>query len=216
MSITRLLIARHGNTFSETDILCRVGAETDIPLVESGRRQGRLLGQFLAKENLLPDLVYSSRLKRAVETATLALAEMPLPAPLTLRQDDIFNEIDYGIDEGKPEDEVIARLGADALKAWDQNAVVPEGWKVDPQALIQNWLDFGAEIAQKHAGKTVLVVTSNGIARFAPYLTGNFDGFKAQHNIKLSTGAVSRLDYDGKNWQTVFWNTRPEKRLEAA
>jgi len=213
---TTLLIARHGNTFSTGDILCRVGAGTDIPLVDSGRRQGRLLGQFLAKENLIPDLVYSSRLKRAVETAQLALAEMPLPAPLTLQQDDIFNEIDYGIDEGKPEDEVITRLGTEALHAWDQDAIVPEGWHVDPQALIQNWLDFGAEIAQKSAEKTVLVVTSNGIARFAPYLTGDFDGFKAQHNIKLSTGAVSRLDYDGEKWHSVFWNTRPEKLLEAA
>ncbi|TNE31788.1 MAG: phosphoglycerate mutase, partial [Alphaproteobacteria bacterium] len=147
MSTTRLLIARHGNTFSADDILCRVGAGTDIPLVESGRRQAKLLGQFLAQEDLIPDLVYSSRLQRAAETATLALAEMPLPAPLTLQQDDSFNEIDYGIDEGKPEDEVVARLGIDALQSWDQDAIVPEGWHVDPQALIQNWLDFGAEIA---------------------------------------------------------------------
>lgn len=215
MTVT-LLIARHGNTFSEGDILRRVGAGTDIPLVESGRRQAALLGQFLTKEKLIPDLVYSGHLQRAVQTAELALAAMPLPAALTAQQDDIFNEIDYGPDEGKPETAVIARLGAEALQAWDRDAVVPAGWNVNPAELVQNWLDFGAEIAAKHAGKTVLVVTSNGIARFAPYLTGDFDGFKAQHNIKLSTGAVSRLDYDGAKWQTVFWNMRPEKRMEAA
>lgn len=213
---TTLLIARHGNTFSDTDILCRVGAGTDIPLVESGRRQAKLLGQFLTKEKLIPDLVYSGRLRRAVETAELVLAAMPLPAPVTLQQDDMFNEIDYGPDEGKPEDDVIARLGKEALQAWDQDAVVPDGWHVNPAALSQNWLDFGAQIAQKAAGKTVLVVTSNGIARFAPYLTGDFDGFKAQHKIKLSTGAVARLDYDGGKWHSVFWNTRPDKLLEAA
>lgn len=212
--MTTLLIARHGNTFGPDDTLCRVGAGTDIPLVESGRMQGTYLGQFLAQENLRPDQVYSSELKRAKETAQLALNAMGLNLPITT--DKIFNEIDYGPDEGQPEEDVIARLGAEALAAWDQDAIVPPGWNVTPDALKQDWLDFGAQLTTKHSGETVLVVTSNGIARFAPYLTGDFDGFKAQHNIKLSTGAVSKMDFDGTKWSVDFWNTKPVKSLRAA
>lgn len=212
--MTTLLIARHGNTFSPGDILCRVGAGTDIPLVESGRAQGTYLGQFLAQKNLIPDIAYSSHLKRAKETASLALDAMGLSLPIT--EDKIFNEIDYGPDEGKPEEDVVARLGEDVLKAWDKDAIVPNGWNVTPDELIQGWMDFGKTVAKNYAGKTILVVTSNGIARFAPYLTGDFDSFKQNHNIKLSTGAVSKMDFDGTNWSVDFWNTKPAKILNAA
>jgi len=213
---TTLLIARHGNTFSEGETLRRVGAGTDIPLVASGRRQAKLLALFLQKENLIPDIVYSSHLKRAVETAEIILDTLEMTETHGIRREDIFNEIDYGPDEGKPEAEVLARLGADALKAWDEDAVVPLGWNVLPDELIQNWLDFGEKITEIFKGQKVLVVTSNGIARFAPYLTGDFEHFKSVHNIKLATGAVSRLTHDGEKWRVGFWNTRPEKILQAA
>ena len=107
----------------------------------------------------------------------------------------IFNEIDYGPDENQPEDSVIARLGVEAMSAWETSAQVPNGWHVDPQEIIQNWHDFAARLIQDHAGKTILVVTSNGIARFSPYLTGNFTAFCKAYGIKLSTGALAPQPY---------------------
>lgn len=212
--MTTLLIARHGNTFGPGDVLRRVGAGTDLPLVDSGKAQARALGAFLKQKNLIPDAVYSGALQRVRQTAELALESLGVSVPVT--ETPLFNEIDYGPDEGKPEEDVIKRLGKDALTAWDQNAVAPDGWNVDPDQLVQNWLAFGKKMLTEHAGQTVLVVTSNGIARFAPHLTGAFEDFKSRHPLKLSTGAVAGLTFDGNTWDIDFWNVKPLEELAAA
>ena len=112
---------------------------------------------------------------RAKQTADAMQSSMQTCLPLQALA--MFNEIDYGPDENQPEAAVIARLGQDALFAWDHHAKVPSGWKVDPAVLIAHWQQFAAIVVRDHAGKTVLVISSNGIIRFSPHLTGDFTGF---------------------------------------
>lgn len=208
LTITRLIIARHGNTFGPQDVVTRVG-RTDLPLVESGLEQGRMIGRYLKSVQLVPDMIFTSHLQRTVQTADQAQAEMG--TSLTLKSLSIFNEIDYGPDENKPEHEVVARLGKPALEKWDAEGIVPESWKVDPESIIAHWKAFAAQFLQDHAGKTALVVTSNGIARFAPYLTGDFSAFRAAHAIKISTGALCIFENNGASdaWGCAAWNLKP-------
>lgn len=205
---TRILIARHGNTFAPGDTVTRVGGRTDLPLVEKGLEQGRRIGSYLKSNNLLPDAIFTSPLKRTIQTAEQAQKEMGLSLPLQTL--DFLREIDYGPDENRPEEEVVARLGKEALEAWDNQGIVPSGWKVDPNFLIKSWLEFGGKIAHHFKGKTILVVTSNGIARFAPYLTGDFVAFTAKHPIKLATGALCLLEQKSgtSHWECRFWNQK--------
>ncbi|WP_454781633.1 histidine phosphatase family protein [Legionella sp. WA2022007384] len=205
---TRLLVARHGNTFAPGDIVRRVGT-TDLPLVDSGLNQGRLLGNYLQNNGLIPDVIFTSKLKRAIQTAQQAQSTMGTNLPIETLA--IFNEIDYGPDENQPEEKVVARLGKEAINAWEAQAIVPEGWKVDPSLLIQNWLDFSIRIRKEYPGKTCLVVTSNGIARFAPYLTGDFATFSAQYGIKVATGGLCVFENNepSEEWQCLAWNIKP-------
>lgn len=205
---TRLLVARHGNTFGPGDVIRRVGT-TDLPLVESGLIQGRLLGAHLKQNNLFPDVVFTSKLKRAIQTAEQAQLMMETSLPIEALS--IFNEIDYGPDENQPEDLVIARLGTEALKAWEANAKVPNGWNVDPLEIIKNWHDFSNRLTNDYAGKTILVVTSNGIARFSPYLTGDFVAFAAKYGIKIATGALCVFEktQSSEHWDCLQWNVKP-------
>jgi probable phosphoglycerate mutase len=203
---TLLMIARHGNTFSPGDVVTRVGARTDLPLSPSGLEQGWRLGLYLREKNLLPDAVYTSSLQRTTQTAEQAFAAADITRDINVNP--LFNEIDYGIDENKPEAEVVARVGAEALKAWDEDAVVPDGWKVDVPTIIRGWIDFGEKIARDEAGKKILVVTSNGIARFAPHLTGDFAGFRRAHKLKISTGALCLLAHEGGAWKIEGWNIK--------
>ena len=53
-----LIIARHGNTFGPGDTPTRVGARTDLPLVESGKAQAKALGLHFLENGLVPDVVY--------------------------------------------------------------------------------------------------------------------------------------------------------------
>lgn len=183
---TRIIIARHGNTFNKGDIITRVGARTDLPLTETER--GTNVGRYLKDRNLIPAKAFAAPLKRTVETAKLAIEAMGCTIPLEL--DESFREVDYGPDENKPEEEVIARIGQDALDKWNKDAIVPDGWKVDPQAIINNWLLWGEKAFKNFHNETILIVSSNGIIRFAPYLTGNFAEFTKEHDIKVGTGNV--------------------------
>lgn len=205
---TRIIIARHGNTFTKDQTPTRVGGRTDLPLVESER--GTNVGRYLKVRNLVPDYAYAAPLKRTTETAKLAISALDKDIPLEM--DESFVEVDYGPDENKTEDEVIARIGKDAIDKWNKDAIVPDGWKVSVEGIIKAWQDFAAKVEKQHKGKNVLVVSSNGIIRFAPYLTGDFKKFTAEHDIKVGTGSVCVFEKkEGeKNWICTEWNTKPK------
>jgi 2,3-bisphosphoglycerate-dependent phosphoglycerate mutase len=205
--MTTLIIARHGNTFNPGETPTRVGARTDLPLVQTGIEQAKAIGRYLKDNRLIPDVIYSSTLQRTYDTAEIAVKESGVTNPIF--QLHIFNEIDYGPDENKTEEEVIARIGADALKKWDEKAIVPPGWNAYPDEIIQNWLDFSEQIRAHDDNETVLVATSNGIARFAPHITSDFAGFAATHPLKLATGALAILMFEKTGWVVKAWNIKP-------
>lgn len=204
--MTTLIIARHGNTFGPNDTPTRVGARTDLPLVDSGKEQAKKIGQWLKENNIKPEATYSSQLKRTIETAEITLKEINYPQPVFPLE--IFNEIDYGPDENQTEENVIARIGKQAITEWDQKAIVPDGWKFNPQECIDNWKNFARHIVEDEQ-ECVMVVTSNGIARFAPHLAGNFEEFAHNNKIKLSTGALGILEFSNGGWTVKDWNIKP-------
>lgn len=204
---TNVLIVRHGNTFDKGDTVTRVGKHTDLPLSSSGIAQAENLGQYLATHH--PDLaaVFTSSLVRTRETAQIALSIAGLNPTVTASGD--FDEIDYGPDENKPEAEVIARVGEAAIKTWELDGIPPPDWKVNPEALKQTWRDFFQMVRLDYAGKTVMVVTSNGIARFAPYCLKAFDSWRQSNGFKMRTGAISLFSYQAEEWSCGYWNETP-------
>ncbi|MFA7275780.1 MAG: histidine phosphatase family protein [Pseudobdellovibrionaceae bacterium] len=199
---TRLIIARHGNTFSEGQTPTRVGARTDLPLVESGENQALKLGHHLLAARLVPHHIFTSTLKRTIDTARLASLAMGYEG--TREPSPIFDEVDYGAQENLPEPDVIAQLGTDVLAQWDKKGVMPEGWLPRPATIITQWQEFLTRCVSDHANQTVLVVTSNGIARFALALIPHGEDY----SLKLATGAYGILEYDGE-WSIAGWNIRP-------
>jgi len=210
---TRIIIARHGNTFTKDQTPLRVGARTDLPLVETER--GTNIGKYLKKLVLYPSAVFAAPLHRTMETARLAIAALDRDIPLI--EDKRFTEIDYGPDEAKTEEEVIARIGQKAMDDWNSSAVVPDGWNVSVNGIIKAWKDFAEEVERDYHGKNVLVVSSNGIIRFAPHLTGNFKKFSENFDIKVGTGGVCILEKeDGdKHWTVASWGIKPKEYLAA-
>lgn len=200
--MTRLLIARHGNTFEQGETPRRVGKHTDLPLTEKGRDQARQLGRFLSNYEL--SAVYTSELQRTYEMGVIALSEAKINLkvmPLAM-----LNEIDYGMDENKTEPEVITRIGKEAIVAWEESSLVPPGWRVEPEEILQSWKKFAGDIARDYPGKTVLAITSNGIARFALSLLSK-ENRETIHSAKMATGGLSSLVNESKEgWILEFWN----------
>lgn len=179
---------------------------TDLPLTESGRMQAKALGAWIRHHGLYPQAVYSSQLKRTIETAEIALKEAGYKEPVFPLS--IFNEIDYGPDENQTEDTVIARIGKQAIADWDAKGTVPPGWNFDPEKCIADWKNFAAHVVEDEQ-ECAMVVTSNGIARFAPYITGDFEGFSAKYPLKISTGAVCIMVFENGRWDVREWNLKP-------
>ena len=187
----RLLVIRHGNTFDPGDVVRRVGRGTDLSLSSSGSAQAVALGHALSGQIARS---VCSPLARTRQTAAA------LGAPVSL--DSRLLEIDYGPDEGLPEADVVARLGDAAIAAWDRDAVVPPGWRVDPDALRADWRDLLAEAEDGTA-----FVTSNGVARFLLDVCAH-DG--AQR--KLRTGSYGVVEGTPGAWRITAWNVRPPLR----
>lgn len=194
----RIFIIRHGNTFASSAEARRVGARTDIPLVASGHAQAERLGGWFAQQALPIDRLFSSPLQRARETADHIATATGHARDGNL---DWLGEIDHGPDEGQPEAEVLARIGAQALADWDERGIAPDGWIVDADRRIAAWRAFFAE-----GGAGIdLLVTSNGAARFALLAAGLPLGM-----LKLRTGAFGELVVDEEGAvRLIRWDERP-------
>lgn len=185
----RVVIVRHGDTFAPGEPPRRIGARTDLPLVDSGRRQATALVAHFANQGLAFDRVLASPLRRTRETAEAI-------APGRIEPSEWLREIDHGPDENRTEDEVVARVGRAALDDWEREGTPPPGWLVDPATRLAAWRRF---LADAHG--SVLVVTSNGAARFALLALGLAPA-------KIRTGAYGMLD--GEPWRVAAWDVRPD------
>lgn len=207
-----LILARHGNTFHHGETPRRVGARTDLPLVEDER--ARAIGRYLRDHQWIPDRVLAAPLLRTTQTAQWAIEEMGIARTLQLAPQ--FCEIDYGPDENQPEPAVVARIGQVAIDAWNREAIVPAGWNVDVAGILRAWREMARSVAMD---ERVLLVTSNGILRFAPCIlqsdTRQSDGvefveFAARYGLKVATGGVCVFTDDGNGWTCLEWNVRPQ------
>jgi broad specificity phosphatase PhoE len=200
MSAT-FVIVRHGDTFAPGEPPRRIGARTDLPLVESGRAQAAALGAAFARRGWRFDRIVAAPLRRARETAEAiraALPDAPAPEPAAF-----LAEIDHGPDEDRAEPEVVARVGAAALAAWDARGEPPPGWQVDPAARRAAWRALYA-----HAGdETLLLVTSNGAARFA--LLAEPALAQGLATLKLRTGAFGVIRATPAGLARLAWDERP-------
>jgi broad specificity phosphatase PhoE len=194
---TRLFMVRHGNTFDKGDIVTRVGGRTDLALSASGKAQAEALAKHFAGTPFAT--ARSGPLKRTRDTANAILAAQPSPPELLT---DLFlREIDYGPDENRPEDEVVARIGKPALEAWERDSIVPPGWRADTAAIIGNWQELFHELRDKPGNH--LVVTSNGIARFALHAAN-----ARRPDMKLATAGWGVIVLEGEEARVEAWNLR--------
>lgn len=201
--MTRLVIVRHGNTFESGEPPRRIGARTDLPLTAAGVAQAEALARHFAANGVSFDRVLSGELKRTRRTAEAIADGLPIEtAPF-------LTEIDHGPDEGQPESAVIDRIGNDAITLWETQWVAPEGWEVGAQWRLLAWREFVERVAEELPDGTILLVTSNGAARFALAALGLKPG-ENRAGVKFRTGSYGLLDVgSGADFRLVGWDIRP-------
>lgn len=197
-----LIVVRHGNTFEAGTEPRRIGARTDLPLTAAGQAQAGALGTYFAKRGWRFARVLVSPLLRTRQTAALILAAQPAAPEPEIAP--FLREIDHGPDENCTEAEVQARIGAEALAAWDIAAIPPPGWSVDAEMRIAAWTDLLRQLEPGQA--PTLLVTSNGAARFALLAAPELRA----PTLKLPTGSFGIIECKADGGLSVpAWGRRP-------
>jgi broad specificity phosphatase PhoE len=155
--LTEVLLARHGETDWNRE--SRFQGHADPPLNDLGRQQAAELADALANEELAA--VYSSPLRRALETAEIVAARHELRAiPL-----EGLREVDVGSWQGLTRDEVEQRF-PEQFERWLDYG---QGWD-DGESYEQMGLRVIAalqELAARHDGGQIVALTHGGPIRAA-------------------------------------------------
>ncbi len=149
--MTRLTLVRHGQT--DWNLARRYQGQKDILLNVEGLRQAQLLAGQLANEPF--DVIYSSDLQRALQTAQVLHQGRNIP----LRTDIRLREICFGDWEGEVFSEMFAKYPERfALSRSDPGVVMAPGGESVAQVAART-SSFADEISTLYPAGRVLIVT---------------------------------------------------------
>src|SRR5246127_3562551 len=117
-----LVLLRHGE--SDWNARNLFTGWVDVGLTDKGRAEAVRSGELLIEHDLLPDVLYTSLLRRAITTANLALdAADRLWIPV--RRSWRLNERHYGALQGLDKAETKERYGEEQFMAWRRSYDTP-------------------------------------------------------------------------------------------
>lgn len=196
MNRTQLIIVRHGET--EWNIAKIRQGHLDSALTGKGMAQAKALGQRLARERF--SALYSSDLGRAVQTAQ----EIANVTGHEIITDSRLRERHLGIFQGLNAEEINERYpeARRLLRTKGPDYVIPEGESMRQQ-VARNMI-FLDEIARKHAGESVVVVTHGGVVSgfFRHTLAIPLD---APRRFEFVNAGVNVFIHEDGNWMLLTW-----------
>lgn len=167
----------------------RYQGQTDIPLNLEGKRQANLIAQRRDFEKIT--LIYSSDLKRAVQTAEVIKEVLRVP----IIKDRNLREINYGIWEGLYLEEVQKRYG-ELLKKWQDiplNTIIPKAESL--REFKRRCEKFYQRILQDNKGKNLLIISHGGPIRVIIGYALKLPVF-ALRSLRIDNASLSILEYD--------------------
>ncbi len=125
----KLILLRHGE--SKWNLENRFTGWTDVPLTSKGIKEASFSGKQLLKKNVKIISVYTSLLKRAIETANIVSEIIKFPKQ-NIKFDWRLNERHYGALQGLNKSETATKYGEDKVLLWRRSYDIP------PPALDEN------------------------------------------------------------------------------
>jgi len=213
-----LILLRHGE--SEWNAKNLFTGWVDVRLSEKGETEAAAAGVLLKDRNLLPDVLHTSLLRRAIHTSQLALDSCDrhwIPVRRSWR----LNERHYGALQGKEKAATLAEYGEEQFKLWRRSFDVPPPPidDLDPysQANDARYADLGSALPKTEClkdvvtrmmpywqesiipdlktGKTVLVTAhGNSLRALVKHLDGISDADIAELNIPTGIPLLYELN----------------------
>lgn len=163
MSNYKLILLRHGE--SEWNAKNLFTGWVDVRLSAAGEAEAKKGGALLSERGLLPDVVHTSLLRRAIHTSQLALDACDrhwIPVKRSWR----LNERHYGALQGKDKAQTLAAYGEEQFQLWRRSYDVPPPPIEDGSEFSQDqdarYADLGASLPRTECLKDV-------VARMLPY-----------------------------------------------
>lgn len=211
-----LVLLRHGE--SEWNALNLFTGWVDVRLTDKGVAEGKRAGELLAEHGILPDIVYTSLLRRAISTANNALDACDrhwIPVVRDWR----LNERHYGALQGKNKAEIKDQYGDEQFMLWRRSYDTPPppieagseySQDADPRyagidvplteclkdvvaRMVPYWEDTISQDVT--AGKTVLIAAhGNSLRALVKHLEGISDDAIAELNIPTGIPLKYELD----------------------
>lgn len=218
-----LILLRHGQ--SEWNAANLFTGWVDVDLTEKGIDEARRGGVLLADSGLLPDVLHTSLLSRAIRTSELALGAAHR-SWIPVRRHWRLNERHYGALQGKNKAETLAEFGEEQFMLWRRAYDTPPP-PIDPDSewaqtydpryaglapeqmpaaeclkdvvdrMLPYWYD--AIVPDLRDGRTTLVTAhGNSLRALVKHLDGISDEDIVGLNIPTGIPLVYRLDDDLK------------------
>jgi 2,3-bisphosphoglycerate-dependent phosphoglycerate mutase len=232
-----LVLLRHGE--SEWNASNQFTGWVDVDLTDRGRAEAVRSGELIAEHHLLPDVLYTSLLRRAISTAHLALDtadRLWIPVRRSWR----LNERHYGALQGLNKAEIKERYGEEQFMAWRRSYDTPpppiEKGSTYSQDTDVRYADIGggplteclADVVERflpyftdvivpdlRSGKTVLIVAhGNSLRALVKHLDQMSDDEIVGLNIP--TGIPLRYDLDAELRPLVAGGTYLDPEAAAA
>ena len=118
----RLVLLRHGESAWNAKNLFT--GWVDVDLTAQGEQEAIRGGELLAERGLLPDVVHTSVLRRAIRTAHLAL-DVADRHWIPVRRSWRLNERHYGALQGKDKAQTLAEFGEEQFMLWRRSYDTP-------------------------------------------------------------------------------------------
>jgi 2,3-bisphosphoglycerate-dependent phosphoglycerate mutase len=179
MSLGTLVLLRHGE--SEWNAENLFTGWVDVPLTARGQREALRCGELMGEEQLLPDVVHTSLLRRAISTACLALDAADRHW-IPVRRDWRLNERHYGALQGMDKGQVRREYGDEQFVLWRRS------YDTRPPP-IEPASEFSQEGDPRYAGVDIprTECLADVVARILPYWESSIvPDLRAGHTVLVA------------------------------
>ena len=177
----KLILLRHGE--SEWNAKNLFTGWVDVALSAKGVEEAKRGGVLLKERNLLPDVVHTSLLRRAITTASLALDNCDrhwIPVKRSWR----LNERHYGALQGKDKAATLKEYGEEQFQLWRRSFDVPPPVIDDNDQYSQSndlrYATLGKDLPKSECLKDVVI-------RIIPYFTNEITNDLRSGKVVLVT-----------------------------